>query len=61
MLTQEEVGSVSYQGAESDLVPSLVENLLSMPGYIECSNAQFLKNSFLISSDMGHAVSDSTL
>ncbi|KAH8084247.1 putative aspartyl aminopeptidase [Filobasidium floriforme] len=56
LFDNEEVGSVSYQGAESDLVPSLVENLLSMPGYIECSNAQFLKNSFLISSDMGHAL-----
>lgn len=32
-----------------------------MPGYIECSNAQFLKNSFLISSDMGHAVSNHKL
>lgn len=53
LFDNEEVGSVSNHGAESNLLPSFVEKVSGMTkrGYY-----QVLANSFLISADMGHAV-----
>jgi len=52
----EEVGSVSYQGAESNLLPSFVEKIAAMEEYKAIGYHQLLANSFLISADAGHAV-----
>lgn len=53
LFDNEEVGSVSNHGAESNLLPSFVEMVsgLTKRGYY-----QILANSFLISADMGHAI-----
>jgi hypothetical protein len=53
----EEVGSVSFQGAESNLLPSFVERIASLDDYQKIGYHQLLANSFLISADAGHAVS----
>jgi aspartyl aminopeptidase len=55
----EEVGSVSYQGAESNLLPSFVERIAGLKDYEGVGYHQLLANSFLISADAGHAVSPS--
>jgi len=55
----EEVGSVSFQGAESNLLPSFVERIASLKDYEKIGYHQLLANSFLISADAGHAVSHS--
>ena len=52
LFNHEEIGSVSTSGAESSLVPSLLNRLSPTPGAL----AQSIARSFLISSDMGHAV-----
>lgn len=57
----EEVGSVSYQGAESNLLPSFVERIASLSEYEKIGYHQLLANSFLISADAGHAVSPSSM
>jgi aspartyl aminopeptidase len=51
LFNHEEVGSVSTSGAESSLLPSLLNRLSSTPSAL----AQSISRSFLISSDMGHA------
>ena len=56
----EEVGSVSHQGAESNLLPSFVERIAALGDYKGIGYHQLLANSFLISADAGHAVSDSS-
>ncbi|KAJ7781348.1 aspartyl aminopeptidase [Mycena metata] len=48
----EEIGSVSTSGADSNLLPSLINRLSPTPGTF----AQSVSKSFLISADMGHAV-----
>lgn len=53
------MGSVSYQGAESNLLPSFVEKIAAMEEYKGIGYHQLLANSFLISADAGHAVSPS--
>ena len=55
-----QVGSVSHHGAESNLLPSFVERIASLPDYKHTAYHQLLANSFLISADMGHAVSQVT-
>lgn len=55
LFDNEEVGSVSHHGAESNLLPSFVELLSSLPG-AKRGYYQILVNSFLISADMGHAL-----
>lgn len=52
-----QVGSVSHHGAESDLLPSFVERIVALPDFSHVGYHQMLANSFLISADMGHAVS----
>jgi len=52
----EEVGSVSHQGAESNLLPSFVGQIAAMDDYKKIGYHQLLSNSFLISADAGHAV-----
>ncbi|OAX43872.1 peptidase M18, aminopeptidase I [Rhizopogon vinicolor AM-OR11-026] len=52
LFNHEEVGSVSTSGAESSLIPSLLQRLSPTPILHSRSVAQ----SFLISADMGHAV-----
>jgi aspartyl aminopeptidase len=52
----EEVGSVSHQGAESNLLPSFVERIAALDDYKGIGYHQLLANSFLISADAGHAV-----
>jgi len=52
----EEVGSVSHQGAQSNLLPSFVEQIAAMDDYKKIGYHQLLSNSFLISADAGHAV-----
>jgi aspartyl aminopeptidase len=47
---------VSYQGAESDLLPSFMEQMTSIDNFIPANYGQVLRNSFLISCDMAHAV-----
>ncbi|KAJ9119647.1 hypothetical protein QFC22_003357 [Naganishia vaughanmartiniae] len=56
LFDNEEVGSVSYQGAESDLLPSFMEQMTSIDDFIPANYGQVLRNSFLISCDMAHAV-----
>src|ERR1700733_3336447 len=52
LFNHEEVGSVSSSGAESSLIPSLIQRLSPTPAAL----AQSISRSFLISADMGHAV-----
>ncbi|KAJ9101535.1 hypothetical protein QFC20_005228 [Naganishia adeliensis] len=56
LFDNEEVGSVSYQGAESDLLPSFMKQMTSIKDFIPANYGQVLRNSFLISCDMAHAV-----
>lgn len=51
----EEVGSVSNHGAESNILPSFIEMLAGLPN-AERGYYQILANSYLISADMGHAI-----
>ncbi|OCH90718.1 aspartyl aminopeptidase [Obba rivulosa] len=52
LFNHEEIGSVSTTGAESSLIPSLIQRLSPQP----TAYAQSIARSFLISADMGHAV-----
>ena len=52
LFNHEEIGSVSTTGAESSLIPSLLERLSPTPKLF----AQSIAKSLLISADMGHAV-----
>jgi len=52
LFNHEEIGSVSTSGAESNLIPTLLNRLSPTPS----SFAQSVSRSFLISADMGHAV-----
>ena len=52
LFNHEEIGSVSTTGAESSLIPTLMERLSPTPG----AYGQSIAKSFLISSDMGHAI-----
>lgn len=52
LFNHEEVGSVSTSGAESNLVPSLLNRLSPTPATL----AQSISRSFLISADMTHAL-----
>ncbi|KAF9482499.1 aspartyl aminopeptidase [Pholiota conissans] len=52
LFNHEEIGSVSSSGAESSLIPSLLNRLSPAPAAL----AQSISRSFLISSDMGHAL-----
>ncbi|KAK7470758.1 hypothetical protein VKT23_002177 [Stygiomarasmius scandens] len=52
LFNHEEVGSVSTTGAESNLVPSLLNRLSPTPETL----AQSISRSFLLSCDMGHAI-----
>lgn len=52
LFNHEEIGSVSTTGAESSLIPTLIERLSPTPA----AHGQSIARSFLISSDMGHAI-----
>ena len=52
LFNHEEIGSVSTTGAESSLIPTLIERLSPTP----TAHGQSIARSFLISSDMGHAI-----
>lgn len=52
LFNHEEIGSVSTSGAESSLIPTLLNRLSPTPA----SSAQSISRSFLVSADMGHAV-----
>jgi len=52
LFNHEEIGSVSTSGAESNLIPILLNRLSLTPD----SLAQSISRSFLISADMGHAL-----
>jgi aspartyl aminopeptidase len=52
LFNHEEIGSVSTSGAESSLIPSLLDRLSPTPALL----AQSIAKSLLISADMGHAV-----
>ncbi|KAL6309704.1 aspartyl aminopeptidase [Sparassis latifolia] len=52
LFNHEEIGSVSTSGAESSLVPSLLQRLSST----SAAYAQSVARSFLISADMSHAI-----
>ncbi|KAI6034229.1 hypothetical protein PISMIDRAFT_301057 [Pisolithus microcarpus 441] len=52
LFNHEEIGSVSTTGAESSLIPSLLQRLSPEPA----SYSQSVSRSFLVSADMGHAV-----
>ncbi|KAF8913804.1 aspartyl aminopeptidase [Gymnopilus junonius] len=52
LFNHEEIGSVSTSGAESSLIPSLLNRLSPTPS----SLAQSISRSFLISADMGHSL-----
>lgn len=52
LFNHEEIGSVSSSGAESSLIPSLLQRLSPTPA----SYGQSIAHSFLISADMGHAI-----
>ncbi|RXW14396.1 hypothetical protein EST38_g11454 [Candolleomyces aberdarensis] len=52
LFNHEEIGSVSTSGAESSLIPSLLNRLSPTPATV----AQSIARSFLISADMGHAI-----
>ena len=51
LFNHEEVGSVSTSGAESSLIPSILNRLSPTPA----SLSESISRSFLISSDMAHA------
>ncbi|KAJ7283752.1 aspartyl aminopeptidase [Mycena rebaudengoi] len=52
LFNHEEIGSISTSGAESSLLPSLINRLSPSPGAF----AQSISKSFLVSADMGHAI-----
>jgi aspartyl aminopeptidase len=52
LFNHEEIGSVSTSGAESSLIPSLLQRLSPTPAL----HSQSIARSFLVSADMGHAV-----
>ena len=52
LFNHEEIGSVSTSGAESSLIPTLLNRLSNTPATL----AQSISRSFLISADMGHAL-----
>ena len=52
LFNHEEIGSVSTSGAESSLIPSLLDRLSPTPA----SLAQSISQSFLVSCDMSHAL-----
>ncbi|KAF7433165.1 hypothetical protein PC9H_005114 [Pleurotus ostreatus] len=52
LFNHEEIGSVSTSGAESNLIPSLLSRLSPTAE----THSQSISRSFLISSDMGHAL-----
>jgi aspartyl aminopeptidase len=52
LFNHEEIGSVSNSGAESSLIPSLLNRLSPTPA----SLSQSISRSFLISADMAHAL-----
>jgi len=52
LFNHEEVGSVSSTGAESSLIPLLINRLSPTPS----TYSQSISRSFLISADMGHAL-----
>ncbi|KAF8631519.1 hypothetical protein AX15_002279 [Amanita polypyramis BW_CC] len=52
LFNHEEIGSVSTSGAESNLIPILLNRLSPTPSTLAQSTAR----SFLISADMGHAI-----
>ena len=52
LFNHEEIGSVSTSGAESSLIPFLLQRLSPTPA----AYAQSVTRSFLVSADMGHAV-----
>ncbi|PPQ64708.1 hypothetical protein CVT24_008335 [Panaeolus cyanescens] len=52
LFNHEEIGSVSTTGADSSLIPHLLNRLSPTPS----SYAQSISRSFLISADMGHAL-----
>ena len=52
LFNHEEIGSVSTSGAESNLIPSLLNRLSPTPATF----SQSISRSFLISADMAHAV-----
>ena len=52
LFNHEEIGSVSTTGAQSSLIPCLLERLSPSPAL----HAQSIARSFLVSADMGHAV-----
>ncbi|WVQ82981.1 hypothetical protein IAT38_005119 [Cryptococcus sp. DSM 104549] len=56
LFDNEEVGSVSHHGAESNLLPAFVERIVGLQDYSHVGYHQLLANSFLISADMGHAI-----
>jgi aspartyl aminopeptidase len=52
LFNHEEIGSVSTTGADSSLVPSLLQRLAPTPALLARATAR----SFLVSCDMGHAL-----
>ena len=52
LFNHEEIGSVSTSGAQSNLIPSLLNRLSPTPA----SFSQSISRSFLISADMAHAL-----
>lgn len=52
LFNHEEIGSVSTSGAESSLIPSLLQRLSPTPALL----SQSVARSFLVSADMGHAI-----
>ncbi len=52
LFNHEEIGSVSSSGAESSLIPSLLHRLSPTPSTL----AQSIAHSFLLSSDVSHAI-----
>ena len=52
LFNHEEIGSVSTTGAESSLIPSLLERLSPTPALL----AQSIAKSLLVSADVGHAI-----
>ncbi|EIW66786.1 hypothetical protein TREMEDRAFT_34565, partial [Tremella mesenterica DSM 1558] len=56
LFDNEEVGSISNHGAESNLLPGFVDKICSLPDYRDRGAYNLLTGSFLISADMGHAI-----
>ncbi|ODN81683.1 hypothetical protein L202_02080 [Cryptococcus amylolentus CBS 6039] len=56
LFDNEEVGSVSHHGAESNILPAFVERIAALEDYKEKGYFNLLANSFVISADMGHAI-----